>query len=317
MLPAPPPVVLLGAQRFDPTLGAAVAAQGVEGRIALITAGWQEREPEDEDLSAHLGGRTVNLKLHARGEQLFREDPELRLAHRERQAALRLRRDFYRIRLEHALEADRAVRHRSAPPDVVAEQVQASTDGVRALDAAYLASCARLHAEFEARWAPGERPAVARHRRELAELVEGCAAVAIAGGHVASLLNRLALFGLSPLLRGKPVFAWSGGAMVVSERVVLFHDHPPQGPGAAEALDAGLGLVPGVVLFPQPEERLDLSRLDRVQDLVRRFAPARCLALPARSHVTFAGGRLAAAEGVQELHADGGHGPLAIGEARA
>jgi hypothetical protein len=37
----PRAVVLLGAQRFDPSLGAAVAELGLKGRIATITAGWQ------------------------------------------------------------------------------------------------------------------------------------------------------------------------------------------------------------------------------------------------------------------------------------
>ena len=40
--PPSPAVVLLGAQRFDPSLGAAVSELGVTGRIATITAGWQE-----------------------------------------------------------------------------------------------------------------------------------------------------------------------------------------------------------------------------------------------------------------------------------
>ena len=115
----PSAVVLLGAQRFEPTLGAAVAELGVNGRIAIITAGWQERESEDDELTAHLGRRTVNLRLHARGEELFAADPELRAAHRERQDALRHRQDFYRIRLEHELEADRVIRQRVAPAEIV------------------------------------------------------------------------------------------------------------------------------------------------------------------------------------------------------
>src|SRR5258708_6486490 len=103
----PSAIVLLGAQRFDPSLGAAVAALGVKGRIATITAGWQEREDDDDDLVQHLDGRVVNLRLHARAEEVFGEDPELRDAHRGRQDSLRPRQDFYRIRLEHALDADR------------------------------------------------------------------------------------------------------------------------------------------------------------------------------------------------------------------
>jgi hypothetical protein len=46
---------------------------------------------------------------------------------------------------------------------------------------------------------------------------------------VAVLVNRLRLFGLGDLVADKTVFAWSAGAMAVSERVVLFHDDPPQG----------------------------------------------------------------------------------------
>jgi hypothetical protein len=287
-----------------------VAEIGVTGPIATITAGWQERELEDDDLSSHLGGRTVNLRLHARGETVFRADPELREAHRRRQALLRQRRELYRIRLEHELAADRVIRSREMAPEVASEQAQASIDAVRALDRAHLASCARLREEFQSRWAVAERPAVARARLELAEAMDGCRAVAIAGGNVATLLNRFALFDVAPLLRDKPIFAWSGGAMVISDRVVLFHDHPPQGPGAAEVLDAGLGLVPNAVFLPQPEERLDLERRERVEALVRRFAPARCLALPSRSRVAWCGGRFLAADGALELGADGGHEPF-------
>ena len=309
--------MLLGAQRFDPSLGAAVQKLRVSGRIATITAGWQELEGEDEELSAHLGGDTVNLTLHARGEEVFRADPELRHAHRERQDWLRHRQDFYRIRLEHELAAALVIQKRVAPPELAAEQSDQSIRAVQALDAGHLANCVRLHDEFEKQWALAERPSVAKHRAEIAGLLEGCAAVAIAGGHVASLINRLTLFGLGPLLKGKTVFAWSGGAMAISERIVLFHDDPPQGPGVSEVLDAGLGLVPGVVVFPQPEQRLHLNRTDRIAWLVRRFSPARSLALPARSRITWSDGQLSSAEGVIELRADGSNGPFEPAEGAA
>ncbi len=312
-MPFAPPsaVVLLGVQRFDPTLGTAASDLRVTGRIATITAGWQERENEDEELVAHLGRETVNLRLHARGEEIFREDPELRSAHRERQDALRHRQDFYRIRLEHELDAERVIQKRVAPPDIVAEQAEASLHAIRELDSSHLARCARLHAEFEAKWQLPARPAVAKHRREIAQIVESCGAIAIAGGHVATLINRLALFGIGALVKGRVVFAWSGGAMAISERVLLFHDDPPQGPGVSELLDAGLGLVPGVVVLPQPEQRLQLGQRDRVQSLVRRFAPALSLAFPARSRVTWRAGKFSSPEGVIELCADGSNRPFA------
>lgn len=299
------PVVLLGAQRFDPTLGAAVQELGIKGRIATITAGWQERESEDEELNAHLQDRTVNLSLHARGDEVFLEDPELRDAHRERQDQLRHRQDFYRIRLEYELECDRVIRQRNAPAEIMAEQVEASNDTIRELDRAHLANCVMQHTAFNEGWRLQERPSVKKHRDEIAGIIDGCDAVAIAGGHVATLVNRLSLFGIGPMCKGKPVFAWSGGAMAVSERVVLFHDDPPQGPGATEVLDAGLGLCPGAVVFPEPEKRLRMEQKDRMSRLTRRFAPAHCLLLPARSRVTWRNGQFSSAHGVLRLRPSG------------
>lgn len=305
-------VVLLGAQRFDPTLADAVAELGVEGPIAAITAGWQEREEEDDDLREHLDGRTVNLRLHARAEQVFARDPDLHAAHRERQAVLLHRQDFYRIRLEHALEAQHVIANRAAPKDILRDEARASIRAIRDVDRMHLERCAREHKAFEERWRPSERPALAEQIAELAEIVEGCDAIAIAGGHVASLLNRLRMFDIARLAAGKVVFAWCGGAMVVSERVVLFHHSPPQGPGAAEVLDEGLALVGDVVCLPQPEFRLRLDDRERIGVLARRFAPATCLALPARSRVTWLKRGPKNPSGVLALRDDGTHSAFVV-----
>lgn len=301
----PRAIVLLGAQRFDPTLGALVAAHGVDGPVATITAGWQEREGDDQELHEHLGRRTVNLHLYERAGDVFRSDPELQAAHRKRQEVLRHKQDFYRIRLEAELEAARVIRTRAAPPDILADEHAASIESIRDLDAWHLAQCARVRAEFDARWRPFERKALVRHRREIEQVLAGCQALAIAGGHVAVLLNRLMFFGLAELLDGHVVFAWTAGAMAACERVVLFHDSPPQGPGAAEVLDVGMGLVPNVVALPHPETRLMLDDGGRVETMARRFAPATCVALPACAHATWADGRLALGPSVTVLGADG------------
>ena len=66
-----PSLTLLGPQRFTPTLGEAVARAGVTGRLASVTAGWQEREAEDLELHEHLGERTENLMLYARSEDVL------------------------------------------------------------------------------------------------------------------------------------------------------------------------------------------------------------------------------------------------------
>ena len=63
------PLVLLGPQRLRPTLKDAIACLGVTGRVATVTAGWEEREGEDAELDEHLAGRTVNLGLFPRAEE--------------------------------------------------------------------------------------------------------------------------------------------------------------------------------------------------------------------------------------------------------
>jgi cyanophycinase-like exopeptidase len=110
-------------------------------------------------------------------------------------------------------------------------------------------------------------------------VVEQCHTIFIAGGHVAVLLNRLRLFGIERLLRTRPVVAWSAGAMAISERVLLFHDHPPQGAGNAEIFEAGLGLVRGAVFLPHASSRLALDDSTRVALLARRLSPSACLTL--------------------------------------
>lgn len=302
--------VILGAQRFDPTLGSAAKAHGVEGRMALITAGWQEREPEDEELSQHLGGDTVNLKLHARGTQLFAKDPELAKAHRERQVLLRHLQEIYRIRLDHAQRADFEVSHYAMPERMRDEVRATSIEAIKSLDAWHLEKCASVKAEFEERMKTRERPEVRRHREEIQAALEACVGVCIAGGHVAVLVNRLSLFGLDELIGDRAVFAWTAGAMAITERIVLFHDDPPQGQVAEQILDVGLGLLPRAVVFPTPERRLHLDDAANIALLSRRFAPATCLVLPDRSWVSWRADAWGRAEGVTRMSEDGATVPF-------
>ena len=301
----PRAIVLLGAQRFDPTLGEAVEELGVEGPIATITAGWQEREGEDADLHEHLQKRTVNLRLHRRAEDVWKRDPELAEGHRQKQQILRHKQDFYRIRLEHALDANHVIAQRKAPAAILEDEENASLQAIRLLDEYHLRQCAKVEEDFEAAWRPRERPSIERHRKEIAAVLRSCAGLGIAGGHVASLLNRLRLFGIEDLLDGHVLFAWTAGAMAISERVVLFHDSPPQGPGVAEVLDRGLGLCREIVPLPQPETRLRLDDAERVSVMARRFAPAACLAMPARSRITLEAGAASHAHEIVRLRSDG------------
>ncbi len=56
------PLTLLGPQRLRPTLAAAFDELGISGQVAAVTAGWQEREAEVEEMKEHLGRPVVDLR---------------------------------------------------------------------------------------------------------------------------------------------------------------------------------------------------------------------------------------------------------------
>ena len=77
-------IALLGPQREHPSVHDAVETLAPAGRVATVTAGWEEREAEDQELIDHLGRETVNLELFPRTEEIFERDPELFGAMQER-----------------------------------------------------------------------------------------------------------------------------------------------------------------------------------------------------------------------------------------
>lgn len=276
--------VLLGPQRHQPTLPRVVAMLGLQGRVATITAGWQEREAEDADLQRALEGRGVNLHLHARSEAVYRDDPELFAAHRAKQDRLRDLQALYRLRLGPLIEAVKRLQSQREPapageprrqvaPELVTAELEHAITTVRALDEHHVARVAAIQTAYEDEVRPHERPVVRHHAEALRELLADCPAVAIAGGHVATLLNRIQLFGLGPLLADKALIAWSAGAMVLTRRIVLFHDRVPGKSTEAEVLAPGLDLCPGIVVLPDATYRLELDLRDRMQLLAARFRP--------------------------------------------
>ncbi len=303
-------LVLLGPQRFRPTLRSAVRSLGVEGPIAVVTAGWQERESEDSELRDHLHREVVDLRLYHRAESVFEQDSELSAAMHERQQELRELQELYRLRLSYALEAARELMHRPAAGRLMTEQRRAAIRAVRTLDRWHLRRIRRIHEEFESRWRPATRPAVARHRQQLVTLFERTGALCIAGGHVAVLLGRLRLFDVVGLLGERPVIAWSAGAMAVTDRVVLFHDSPPQGAGNPEVLDAGLALCRQLVALPHARRRLSLDDPIRVALFARRFGPATCVALDEGARLDWDGRVWSPGAGARRLERRGGVRPM-------
>jgi len=295
-------VVLLGpgddVARIGAHAGRVLAELGLlpDSHVALVTAGWQEREGDDDALQAALGVRCTNLRLHARSEKIFIKDHALSTAYKARQERLRHMQVFYRTRLESADDAARHIALRHVDPGLIAEEWDVSIALFRQLDVDHLARCQRVYADFDAEWRPLERDSVRADREALAELVRPAEALVIAGGHVGSLLNRLRLFDVLGLTAHLPVVAWAAGAMVLTERIVCFHDYPPYGKDIAQLLDAGLGLAPGVVVLPNPggaRRRLNLDEHAGIGRFARRMAPAECLAMGPDAELRFAKGKLA------------------------
>ena len=252
---------------------------GSDAVVAIVTAGWQEREVDDAELRELVGLPTVNLALHERWLAVHDEDREYAHAEREHEAALAELRQLYLVQLDHALSAAYDVARRSdARPRLRDRALTDSLSVVQLLDEQHVQRMADFQQRFYDVWRPQERTAVARHRDEIQHLLEGSSALAIAGGHVGELARVLHLFHVAPHLPPQ-VVAWSAGAMALTERVVLFHDFVPHGVAQTEVYAEGIGAVHGVVALPHARRRLRVSDPIRMSVLARRFAPARCLVL--------------------------------------
>ncbi len=273
-------VILLGPQR-RPTLDGIVRSLGLDGPIATVTAGWQERESDDRLLSTHLGGQDVNLGLYRRWLDVQDRDPEYAAGSRKLAGVLGELEDTYLLRLDYALQAVYALQHRagSEQEDPVSDEAIADAiAAVRELDAGYLQQVDSARGEFFEELRPHDRPVIAEHRAAVAGVLGETSALVMAGGHVGVLAEVLHLFNIAaaPLLE---VIAWSAGAMALADRIVLFHDRAPQGPGHPEVYGAGLSLLREVVLLPHARARLLLEDTQRMAVFARRFAPARCILL--------------------------------------
>ncbi|MGB5952046.1 MAG: hypothetical protein WBG57_05945 [Ornithinimicrobium sp.] len=278
-------ITLLGPQR-QPRLAQVVASLGLtDARFAMINAGWREREPDDELLSETLGGNALNPRLWHRMQQVWESDPELARADQQRRQVLEEMQELYLQRLDHALSAlTELLHHAPRHAGVLDEAVADAEADVRGMDARHLARVEEAYAQFWQQWKPHERESTARAREQVAAELAQVQAVALTGGHVGVLMGAMHLFNIAPAL-GVPIIAWGAGAMVLTDRVVLFHDRAAHGPAIAEVYGTGLGLVKSTVALPSPRARLDLSNHPRMGLLARRFAPDKALLLDTGTQV--------------------------------
>jgi hypothetical protein len=262
-------------------------SEGRSGTVVVLSAGWRADETDDEPLRRHLGPDVAVLPIYTWFEVVMRELPELRADYRTRQDELARLRRLHRLRLNAALESWGAVRDdRKVGDDPLADAALAQAlEDIRQVDRQLLESASGIIGSHQLASQPWDaHPVVLRLKERAHQLLREARAVVITGGHVAVLLNRLQFFGVDLVLRelhhaGTPILAWSAGSMVLTERIVLFYDDPPDGQAYPELLDRGFGLVDNLVLLPHARQRLRLDDRRRVALMAARFAPAVCLGL--------------------------------------
>lgn len=302
-------VTLLGPQR-RPSVQQVARHLEPHTRFAVVTAGWQEREADDPELRHLLGGPMVNLSLHRRWLTVLEQDPEYAVAEREHEAALAELRQLYLIQLDHALKATYGIAQiQEGRPRLREGALTDAVQTVRRLDERHLERVREAQHSFFEAWRPQERPAVSAQREEVRQLLRSAQALVVAGGHVNELVKVLHLFHVAPHIP-ETVIAWSAGAMALTERVVIFHDHVPHGVAQTEVFAEGLGLIRHLVLLPHARRRLRVEDPMRMSVLARRFAPSQCLVLddgvrvdlttdgrlPPAARIVAADGRIASVE---------------------
>lgn len=271
--------VLLGPGAEGAAVAAELSALSVDGPVALVTAGWEEAERNDAALDRALGGGTRNLGLFGRWLDIMESDTEYAAGYRALHAVIADMREVYLVQLRYALRGVEAVRQHAAKARRLAGgELEEAVETVRGLDERYARRLAEAHGEFYAAMPPHEREVIAAHRAEVAAIVGDCAAVAVAGGHVAVLTEALHLCNLGAALGERPLVAWSSGAMAVAERVLVVDDHDLAA-RPDEVLTAGIGVVRGAVPLVAARDRLRVDDRNRLAVLARRVAPRVCVIL--------------------------------------
>ncbi|MDH3491092.1 MAG: Type 1 glutamine amidotransferase-like domain-containing protein [Gammaproteobacteria bacterium] len=306
MNPEAPLRLLLGPQRPVVNFDSALARSGIgDGPIGVISAAWQEAEGDIDGMQRLVKNPLSDLLLYQKAEELFVADTRLHEAYRQRQERLKEQQRLYKLRLRQLMIAARATLRAEGERAVVAAERRHAISQLRALDMHHLRQVDKIHARFDSAFNIGCNAPLAEHTAALAEALSRFDSLLITGGNVVVLMNRLRLFGLGSQLQRKNIIAWSAGAMVLCDRIVLFHDRMPQGRRDAEIMCRGLGLVPGIVLLPDARGRLGSRDSLRVSLFDRRFSPATSVTLDNGSYLLFEGETLQDTEAARRMTRNG------------
>lgn len=298
--------ILLGPQRPEVNLDSAIGQLGIDDApIAVISAAWQEAEGDIDDIQRLVSNPLHDLGLYQRTDTVFAADDALRSAYRLRQDQLIAQQRMYRLRLRQLMIAAREILRIEGDTKAVAEERRHAISQLRALDRHHLRQTRKIYARFDEQFSASHNDPLAESVARLEEDLARCQTVLITGGNVVVLMNRLRLFGFDSLLKDKNIVGWSAGAMVLCDRIVLFHDRMPQGRRDPEVMCAGLGIVSDTVLLPDARFRLRKNEAVRSSLFSRRFSPATCLTLDNGSLLRVDGDKVTRSESVRHVSREG------------
>lgn len=298
--------LLLGPQRPVINLGVAVKKAGIpDAPMAVISSGWQEAEGDVDDIFDQVQRPLHDLGLYQRAEKLTADFPLFAQAYRERQEHLRDLQRLYRLRCKQLMIAARSTLRADASAEILAAEQNHAMKQVRELDLHHLRSINAIHSSYDQGFNDLTDGEISRHTQEIAKLLKVCASILITGGNVMVLLNRLRMFGVDKMLNDKHLVAWSAGAMVLSDTVVLFHDKTPLGRRDPEIVSAGCAVLPGYVFLPDAKRRLRAKDSVRARLMCRRFEPAKCVTLDNGAGLLFKGEQLNIADKVNVMTREG------------
>lgn len=298
--------LLLGPQRPNINLAGALARLDIgDAPIGVISAAWQEAEGDIDDIQRLIPNPLTDLHLYHRAESLFAADKTLHEAYRDRQERLKEQQRLYRLRLRQLMIAARVTLSSEGDQVMVAAERRHAISQLRALDKHHLRQVEKIHTRYDALTGQASNGQLAEQTAALKEEMSRVATVLITGGNIVVLLNRLRLFGLDTVLRSKHIVGWSAGAMVLCDRIVLFHDRLPQGRRDPEVMCRGLGILPRLVLLPDAQQRLRTRNESRISLFDRRFSPAICMTLENGSMLLYEGETLKDSEASKRMTRSG------------
>ena len=127
--------------------------------------------------------------MHRRWLDVAERDPQYAAGERTVQAIVDELQALYLLRLDHALQAVYDVQRRSGSDRLRASVLTESLAAVQELDTAHLHRVNQVRFEFYTRLRPHDRPVIAEHRADVAEVLAGASALVVAGGHVGVLAS--------------------------------------------------------------------------------------------------------------------------------